>query len=589
MSAHRHAACGEDLLPDRMLVLVPDAVGGALVREMLTGAGLKNVAASAADIVDAINRSMLAAAVIAEEALADFDWPALKAALANQPPWSDCPFLVLASIGVERPTYPMPIEALGNLTLIDRPLREEPLVSAARAALRGRERQRRAEAYLHEREAAEEQVRLLATTLEARVAARTSELHAVHAESEATKQILHESAELYRHTIELSSFHPWTATPDGMIVTFHTRWRDAAVHSAVRSAREVLRMAHPEDRALLMRTWRDTLRNRTANHVEVRGLVPNGSYRWVHARAAPRLDADGEVVRWYGTVEDIDDRKQADFNLRQIQRELIHVSRLSAMGAMASALAHELNQPLTAIANYVRGGRRMISQIETPDKAAEAALLRDALDEADDNAVRAGDIIRHLRELVIHKDGRRELSRLPKLIDNAARIALIDAPGLGIRVHYDLNPAALDVRVDRVQIEQVLINLLRNAVEAVQQSEERRLWVSTSIVSDDWCKVCVADSGPGLDPAIAERLFAPFNTSKSEGMGIGLSICRTIIEAHGGQIWAERVRDHRTHLCFTLKRSSADQSASPDANSTSRRTSRARADPAPSRSARSTI
>lgn len=576
-------------MPDRMLVLVPDAAGGDEVRRMLSAAGMKNVAASAADIVTAIDQSMLAAAVIAEESLTDFDWAALTTALANQPPWSDCPFLVLASSDSGRSSVTTQIQALGNQTLIDRPLRPEPLVSAARAALRGRERQRRAEAYLHEREVAEEQVRLLATALEARVVARTSELQAVHAESEATKQILHESEEMYRHTIELSSFHPWTATPDGLLVTFHTRWHDASLPVRARSAREVLRMAHPEDRGTLIRAWRDTVRSRTRNDVEVRALSRSGSFRWLHARAAPRLDEAGNVVRWYGTVEDVDDRKRADLHLRQVQRELIHVSRLSAMGALASALAHELNQPLTAIANYVRGGRRLVERLETAENRPETALLREALDEADDNAIRAGDIIRHLRELVIHPDGRRELSPLSKLIDNAAKIALIDASAHGIRVQYDLARPALDVVVDRVQIEQVLINLLRNAVEALQQSEERRIWISTNIVSDGYCRVCVADSGPGLSPDIADRLFAPFNTSKAEGMGIGLSICRTIIEAHGGQIWAERIAGPRTQMCFTLERSALPQPSSAEASSTSKRDSRVRADPLSSRSERSTI
>ncbi|MGE3719337.1 MAG: PAS domain S-box protein [Bauldia sp.] len=232
-----------------------------------------------------------------------------------------------------------------------------------------------------------------------------------------------------------------------------------------------------------------------------------------------------------GFIRDLTERQATEARLQELQSELTHISRLSAMGEMASTLAHELNQPLSAIANYLRGARRLIERPETDSSAVSMAL-----DKAADQALRAGDIIRRLRDFVGRGEEQRSVEPVTKLIEEASALALVGAKELGVQVSFRLDPAVPIVLVDRVQIQQVLVNLIRNAVDAMAGSQRRELVVSTRPADDDMVEVAVSDTGPGIDPAIAPTLFQPFQTTKAHGMGVGLSISRTIIEAHGGRI-----------------------------------------------------
>lgn len=399
---------------DRLLILAPRGRDAQVIMGQLTIGGTPSCIAGPGEIVAAIRAGELGAAIIADEALPLFDLPGLAQALAAQPPWSDCPFLLLTqadSVGWSRGRI---TTLLGNVTILERPLRSDALISAARSAMRARQRQRRAQAYLREREEAEAQVRELAGTLEARVLVRTRAL------SEASSRV------------------------------------------------------------------------------------------------------------------------------QQLQAELIHVSRVSAMGTMASTLAHELNQPLTAIVNYVRGSRRMLAGVR------EISHVRDALDEADRSAVRAGEIVRRVRGMVAKGNDDRRIEDLSTLVREACDIAMIDARSAGISYKLELDPRSTDVLVDRIQIQQVLINLLRNSVEALAQTPVRRIVVATSRPSNGLSKVSVRDTGSGISTTVASRLFEPFNTNKSAGMGVGLSISRTIIEAHGGRIWNEGHDCGGTVFSFTV-------------------------------------
>ena len=250
-----------------------------------------------------------------------------------------------------------------------------------------------------------------------------------------------------------------------------------------------------------------------------------------------------------GFIRDITQRQESEARLQELQSELVHVSRLTAMGEMASALAHELNQPLLAIVGYMKGSRRLL------ESGAEdsSSLLRDALDKAGDQAMRAGQIIRRLREFVGRGDTERRVESVKKLIEEASALALVGTKDQRVRVRFQFDPTIDLVLVDKIQIQQVVLNLIRNAVEAMARSERRELTISTAAEDDDMVAVSVADTGSGIAPEVMSQLFQPFATNKPHGMGVGLSICRTIVEAHGGRITVEANPGGGTIFRFTLR------------------------------------
>jgi two-component system sensor kinase FixL len=257
------------------------------------------------------------------------------------------------------------------------------------------------------------------------------------------------------------------------------------------------------------------------------------------------VNQDGRKL-FTGFVRDLTERQQTDRRLQELQDGLLHVSRLRSMGQMAAALAHELNQPLTATANYVRAALRLIDQAEP-----NLPRARHAMNLAAEQTLRSGEIIRRLRTFVARGEVARRPESVAKLIEEASALALVGAKDHGIKVLISIDPDLPNAVVDRVQIQQVLLNLIRNAMEAMEGCEVRELSVG-SIVEDGAVLVSVADTGGGIAPEIEARLFQPFVTTKSAGMGIGLSVCRTIVEAHGGRIWVERNAAGGSAFRFTL-------------------------------------
>jgi two-component system sensor kinase FixL len=259
-----------------------------------------------------------------------------------------------------------------------------------------------------------------------------------------------------------------------------------------------------------------------------------------------------------GFIRDLTDQQLTESRLKELQAEVTHMSRFTALGEMASAMAHEINQPLTAITNYLRGCQRLLDQVENDS----AGVFRDALGKAADQAIRAGQIIRRLREFVARGDTERQIENLQKLIEDASTLALLGAKEDGVVVSFRLDPDAKLVMVDRIQIQQVLVNLIRNAIDVLAESSvPRKLTVATVAQQDSTVQVSVADNGSGLAPEVAAQLFQPFVTTKRKGMGLGLSVSRTIVEAHGGKIWAEANPGGGTVFRFTLH-SAADEEVS---------------------------
>jgi len=256
-----------------------------------------------------------------------------------------------------------------------------------------------------------------------------------------------------------------------------------------------------------------------------------------------------------GFIRDLTERQQTEARLESLQSELIHVSRVSAMGTMASTLAHELNQPITAVANYVEAVRDLLAN---PDPA-DMPMIRDALDDTAKEALRAGHIVRRLRDFVARGEVEKTIEKLPLLINEAAVLGLMGAREKGVEPRFDLDPYASPVLVDKVQIQQVLINLIRNAVEAMADSPVRQLTVTSRPDQRGFVRVIVADTGPGVTPEVAEQLFTAFVSTKAEGMGLGLSICRTIVEANGGRIWMEPRQGGGTEFHFTLVSAKAEE------------------------------
>ncbi len=264
----------------------------------------------------------------------------------------------------------------------------------------------------------------------------------------------------------------------------------------------------------------------------------------------------GDQRFFTGFIRDLTDRQKTEKQLQDLQAELARLSRLTAMGEMASTLAHEVNQPLTAISNYLQGCNRLLESIED-DKV---AMVREALGATTQQTLRAGEIIRQLRDFVTDQETIRHPENINDLVEETSALALIDAKDEGVTPSFQLDTSVSRVMVIKVQVQQVLLNLMRNAIEAMEGCDPKVLLVSTEQSSTDMTKtgepmvqVTVSDTGTGISEQIAEKLFQPFITTKADGMGVGLSISKRLVEAHGGHMWVEQNPKGGTVFRFTLE------------------------------------
>jgi two-component system sensor kinase FixL len=373
---------------------------------------------------------------------------------------------------------------------------------------------------------------------------------------EAAEGALLESLQRYERMIEGSRDAIVTKTLDGVVTSWNPAAEELFGHLAAEIVGRPISVVipphlHAEERTILDRIRRG---DRIDNYETAR-LRKNGEEIYVSLSISPIRNGSGKIVGVSKIARDITEKKIMRARLDEAEAELRHVSRLSAMSEMSTALAHELNQPLSAIANYLGGVERILNN--HPNDFSPKAV--EGLNKALQQTLRAGDIIRRLRGFVASGESLRAAHSLLELVEETAELALVGARQSGVRVRVELDSNADLVFVDKVQIQQVLLNLIRNAVEAMGESQRRELTISSAAAADGMVEICVCDTGPGLAAIVAANLFQSFVTTKPKGMGLGLSICRTIIEGQGGRIWASTNPSGGTVFHLTVPLATADE------------------------------
>jgi two-component system sensor kinase FixL len=342
---------------------------------------------------------------------------------------------------------------------------------------------------------------------------------------------------------------------DGVVTSWNrSAERIFGYSEAEMQGQPVFRIAPPGYEAEMRDILRRVGLGERIEHYQTLRRCSDGSILNISLSVSPIYDLTGRLVGVSKVARDVTEAtrsetalKDSQSRLQELQAELLHISRLSAMGEMASALAHEVNQPLAAISNYMRGSRRLLAA--SPDPLARR--VEDALDKAAEQAVRAGQIIRRLRGFVARGDAEKRRENFEKLAEDALALGLIGQHERAIAVRREFD-GDIYVLVDRVQIQQVLVNLVRNAAESMADCERRELTVCARPAADEMIEVTVSDTGKGLPEHVRENLFRPFFTTKASGMGVGLSISRSIVEAHGGDMTAAASPSGGAAFIFTL-------------------------------------
>lgn len=406
----------------------------------------------------------------------------------------------------------------------------------------------------------EAELRQVQAELEKRVQDRTSELAEANrqlqsevAERRRAEEALQISQERYRLISELTSDYAYALQIDE-----HGNWQiEWATEAFARiTGGKPLRLdqrggwrdlVYVDDLPIMERRWHRLRAGRDAIS-EFRIMAVDGRTRWLRDHARPTWDAAaGRTVRILGAAQDITDRKQAEEETRRHQDALAHVARLSTMGELTGQLAHELNQPLCTVVGNAQTALRLLT-LSTPEVAESVAALNDIITAGK----HAGAVIRRLREFVRREQFQPVVLNVPRLVEELADLLQADARRHGATVRFEISDDLPAVRGDPIQLQQVLLNLARNGLEAMadMQAAHRELIVQADSSENNEVVIRVIDRGPGLSEQSAACMFEPFYTTKSGGLGLGLSISRSIAEAHGGRLWADS--DPRSNRGTTL-------------------------------------
>jgi PAS domain S-box-containing protein len=305
-------------------------------------------------------------------------------------------------------------------------------------------------------------------------------------------------------------------------------------HDSLRGQRWAVAV-HPDDLPKLEAAWRAHLATGQPFEMEQRLRRADGEYRWFFFRRVPLRDENGEVIRWYAAAHDIDDQKRAERALQTAQAELAHITRVTTLGEMSASIAHEVNQPLAAIVTNAQSSLRWLSRQPPEIEEVLAAIAQIVKD-----AHRANEVIRRIRKFSRKADPEMIRLDINEVVEEAVTLLRHEALRHGVAMQLELESGLLPVRGDRIQLQQVIINLAVNGMQAMAtvHDRDRVLIMRTQRHQSEQVRVAVEDVGVGIKPENADRLFTAFHTTKPDGLGMGLSICRSIIEAHGGKVWA---------------------------------------------------
>jgi PAS domain S-box-containing protein len=315
---------------------------------------------------------------------------------------------------------------------------------------------------------------------------------------------------------------------------------------------DFIQRLHPDDQPAFRELIQTVSREKTEFEADYRIVHLDGPVRDIHVVGHPVLSTSGHLVEFVGTVIDVTERRRAEqerARLHQLEADLAHINRVSTLGEMAASLAHEVKQPIAAARNNARAALNFLDR--SPPDLRE---VREAVDCIVGDADRAADIVERIRDHIKKAPPRKDRVDLNEAINEVIVLARSAIAKNGVSVQTRLTEGSLPVQVDRVQVQQVVLNLILNAVEAMASVEAgaRELLISTKQNETNGIVVAVSDSGPGIDPENLDRVFEAFYTTKSTGVGMGLSICRSIIEAHAGRLWADANKPRGAVFQFTL-------------------------------------
>jgi len=360
---------------------------------------------------------------------------------------------------------------------------------------------------------------------------------------------LQSSEDRLRRVIDTIPAHVWSTRPDGSVDFISQRWLEStglSVEDAL--GWDWASVVHPEDLARFVAEWRAALAAGEPMESEARLRRADGDYRWWLIRNVPLRDELGNVIKWYGTSIDIEDRKRAEEALRQAQTDLARVSRVTTMGELTAALAHEVNQPIAAAVTNANTCLRWLTRDHPDVEEARAAAMRIVKD-----GTRAGEIIKRIRLLFQKGTSQRELVDVNEVIREMIVHFRSEATRYDVQIRTALALDLTQVMADRVQLQQVLMNLMLNGMDAMKDMDgARELAIKSQRAENEQLLVTVSDTGVGLPQQQADQIFKAFFTTKSHGTGMGLSISRSIIESHGGRLWADDNSPRGASFYFTL-------------------------------------